>query len=125
MPEDSVAETIAWLTSRGYRGSFRAEEAGLRDAATGRLHRPEHLRIEALARFEGDSDPGDSAVVFALSDRRREPIGTYVVAFGPLIDRLDADAVRRLVDVRGTRRAGRRPERPAGLCTSEPASRFR
>jgi hypothetical protein len=105
MPERSIAETVSSLTARGYRGSFRAEEAGLREVMSGKLYRPERLRIEDLARFEGESDPGDSAAVLAVSDSRGVPLGTYVVAFGPQMDRLDADAVRRLADARPDMRA--------------------
>jgi hypothetical protein len=100
MPERSVAETVACFSSQGYRGSFRAEEAGLREMVSGKLYRPERLRIDALARFEGDSDPGDSAAVFAVSDSAGAALGTYVVAFGTQMDRLDASAVRRLPDGR-------------------------
>jgi hypothetical protein len=103
MTEGSVAETVARLTSRGYRGSLRAEAAGLRDVVSGKLYRPELLRIDELARFEGESDPGDEAVVFALGDARGGEVGTYVVAFGPQMDRLDAHAVRRLSDARHAR----------------------
>jgi hypothetical protein len=113
MYEGSVAETVSDYTAHGYTGSFRAEDEGLRDVVSGTVYRPERLRIDDLARFEGDSDPGDSAVVFALGDSLGGVIGTYVVPFGPQMDRLDADAVRRLNDARRGRPRSGRPERGA------------
>lgn len=100
MYESTVADAIAHFTAHGYTGGFRAEGVTLRDVVTGRTYRPERLRIDELRRFEGESDPGDSAVVFALSDSEGQARGTYVVAFGPEMDRLDAEAVRRLSDGR-------------------------
>jgi hypothetical protein len=48
-------------------------------------------------------------VVVALSDSEGEERGIYVVAFGPQMDRLDAEAVRRSSDARHRKaEAGRR-----------------
>jgi hypothetical protein len=98
--ESTVADAVSHFTAHGYTGGFRAENGELRDVVTGLTHRPERLLIDDLLRFEGESDPGDSAVVFALSDSEGEKRGTYVVAFDPQMDRLDAEAVRRLSDAR-------------------------
>jgi hypothetical protein len=48
-----------------------------------------------VVRFEGESDPADMSVVFALtrSDDRK---GTYTSAFGTAMDPLDAAMIRRL-----------------------------
>jgi hypothetical protein len=100
MYESSVADAVSHFTAQGYTGGFRAENGELRDVFTGLTYRPEQLRIDDLVRFEGESDPGDSAAVFALSDSEGAKRGTYVVAFGPQMDRLDAEAVRRLRDAR-------------------------
>jgi hypothetical protein len=103
MYESSVADVVSHFTAHGYTGGFRAENGELRDVVTGLTYRPEQLQIDDLVRFEGESDPGDSAAVFALSDSEGAKRGTYVVTFGPEMDRFDAEAVRRLRDARHRR----------------------
>jgi hypothetical protein len=108
----TLAEAVAHFASLGYRGDFRAEEGGLREVFTGRTFRADHLRIDELFRFEGESDPDEQVVVFALCDPEAEARGTYVVPFGPSMDRLDAVAVRSLQDGRPGRRQVERGIRP-------------
>jgi len=51
--------------------------------------------VDEIVRFEGDSDPGDESAVFALVSEDGTK-GTYTVAFGPMMDPLDAEVVRKL-----------------------------
>jgi hypothetical protein len=101
MPMETLSEAVERLTAAGYRDDFRAERGGLRAMGTRCLHEPERLVIEDVVRFEGASDPGDEAVLFALRCETHGTKGTYVVSFGPSVDPLDAQMVRRLADGRG------------------------
>jgi len=97
---ETLSKAVERLTAAGYRDDFRAESGGLRAVGTDCLHEPESLVIEDVVRFEGASDPADEAVVFALRCRIHGTQGTYVVSFGPSVDSLDAEMVRRLSDGR-------------------------
>ncbi len=93
--EVPVRETIRQLEARGYRDGFCADGEALRATMAGRLYSPEELRIDAIERFEGPSNPDDEAIVFAL----RAPDGlkgTFTVAYGPAMDARDARLVERL-----------------------------
>lgn len=103
----TLAEAVTHFSGLGYQGCFRAEEAGLREVFTRKLYTPDRLWIEDVFRFEGESDPGDQVALFALREDSGEVRGTYVVAFGPQMDSLDAAAVRRLRDGRAAARAAR------------------
>ena len=98
---ETLSQAVDRLTAAGYRDDFRAESGGLRAVGTGCLHEPEALVIEEVVRFEGASDPEDEATLFALRCTTYDARGTYVVAYGPAIDPLDAEMVRRLRDGRG------------------------
>jgi hypothetical protein len=100
MPMEMLSEAVERLAAAGYRDDFRAEPGGLRAVGTRCLHDPESLVIEEVVRFEGASDPGDEAVLFALRCEIHGTKGTYVVTFGPSVDPLDAAMVRRLSDGR-------------------------
>jgi hypothetical protein len=97
----TLSALVQSFTQRGYEGSFRAEGGGLRELGSGNRYAPEELDVEEIARFEGCTDPGDEAMVLAL--RAADGVrGTYTVAFGPGMDPLDGEMVRRLRDRRSS-----------------------
>jgi hypothetical protein len=102
MSMETLAQAVERLTAAGYEHDFRAEPEGLRAVGTGCVYAPESLVIEEALRFEGASDPQDEAALFALRCEAHGTRGTYVVAYGPAMDPLDVEIVRRLSN-------GRRP----------------
>jgi hypothetical protein len=95
---ETLREAIARLERVGYRAIFRARHGGFVDLTSGRLHAPESLTVDEIVRFEGESDPGDEAVLFALRARDGSR-GTFVATFGPYADPLGGELVRRLSPV--------------------------
>ena len=93
---ETLSEAMKRLTAHGYRDQFRVEGEQLRSSRDGSAFAPERLCADAEVRFEGASDPADSAVLFALSSDDGRVLGTYCVAFGPSLAPDDADMVRRL-----------------------------
>ena len=91
-----VARAVERLTAAGYREDFRAERDGLRAVNTGRMYEPESLEIDEVLRFEGESDPDEEVVIYALNDAAQGAKGTYVVAYGTYVDPVDAEMLRRL-----------------------------
>ncbi len=63
---------------------------------TGEFFDPETLTIDEIVRFEGESDPDEQAVLFALLSPQGRPLGTYSAVFGPSMPPEDGDVVRRL-----------------------------
>lgn len=93
---ETLAEAVDRLTSAGFREDFRATPSGLMAVATGDTYEPESLEIEEVVRFEGPTDPADESILFALRCGADGAKGTYVTAYGPCVDPLDAEMVRRL-----------------------------
>jgi len=93
---ETLVHAVDRLTAAGYREDFRAEAGGLRAVGTGCVHRPEALAIDELVRFEGQSDPEEQAIVFALRCTQHGVKGTYTVVYGPGMGALDVEMVRRL-----------------------------
>jgi hypothetical protein len=87
---------LARLERAGFRGAFRADRDGLLALETGRVHAPEDLIVDEIVRFEGESDPDDEAVLFALRSRDDRVRGTFVAAYGPGADPVSAGLIRRL-----------------------------
>jgi hypothetical protein len=93
---ETVSEALARLESAGFHDSFRAERGGLWALAAQRFFAPESLVVEEVRRFEGESDPDDMAIVFALRSPSGDVRGTFTTPYGPLADAVNAEVVQRL-----------------------------
>ena len=96
MPMETLSEALQRLTAAGYTDDYRAAAQGLRSHSNGTVHPPDRFRVDEIVRFEGDSYPSDESAIFALTSEADGTKGTYTVAYGPMMDRLDADMVRLL-----------------------------
>ena len=94
---ETLSEAIAALEAVGFLDAFRAEADGLRALAAGRSFAPETLVVEEVRRFEGESDPDDMAVLFALRSEGGDVRGTFTTEYGAkLADPEAAEVMRRL-----------------------------
>ena len=80
---ESLLDAITRLAARGFRQSLRARDGALRVIETGDLIEPEKLQIVEIVRFEGETDPAEELVLFALTGPGGEPLGTYTALYGP------------------------------------------
>lgn len=85
---DTVSEAISDLSRRGYSSSFRLDTEGDRliCSDSSRSLYSEDFKIDAVYRFEGDTDPGDEMIVFAISSDKENLKGVVVNAYGTYAD---------------------------------------
>ena len=95
---ETIDQVVERMTAAGYRDHFRAEGERLHAKGANRSYAPETLVVDEVARFEGESDPGDEAAVFALRSLEDDLRGTYTVTYGPQMATADAKIVPRLRD---------------------------
>ena len=89
---ETVTEAMALLEAEGYTSDFRVASTDDRS-----VHATGTLVVHRTFRFEGDSDPGDEAVVLGVECPSCGTKGIVVSAYGPdadpdllaLLDRLD------------------------------------
>jgi hypothetical protein len=94
---ETIRDAMERLESAGYRDSFRAERGGLWALAAQRFFAPESLVVVEVHRFEGESDPDDMAVLFALRSDAGDVRGTFTAEYGAkLADPDAAEVMRRL-----------------------------
>jgi hypothetical protein len=77
----TLAEAIDDLTRRGFTEQFSIVEGGLRAVGTGTTFSADDLTVLEYHRFEGVSDPDDTAIVYAI-ETGSGVRGTLVDAFG-------------------------------------------
>jgi hypothetical protein len=81
---DTVSEAMTDLKKLGYTIDFSimTEKECLICHKTKNELAPEDFKIDAFYRFEGDSDPGDEMIVYAISSDTYNLKGIVVSAFG-------------------------------------------
>jgi hypothetical protein len=93
---ETLSEAIARLRARGFTHDYFAVAGGrLRCESCGREFDPATLKITEIVRFEGESDPGDESILFALSGSCGHE-GLYSSAYGPNATPADAEVVAAL-----------------------------
>ena len=82
IPMTTLSETLNRLKAEGYTVDFNLEEAGLTGEHRAIRLTPEEFVIDQHFRFEGNSDPDDEAVVYAISSDKFKLKGTLVNGYG-------------------------------------------
>ncbi len=97
----TLTEIINELEAQGYTGEFKTVASGSVQCLTCQGVVPAgDMRLEAMRRTEGASDPGDMAYVAALRCPSCDAQGTAVLRYGPEAPLEDADVLAALEDVR-------------------------
>jgi hypothetical protein len=92
---DTMAEAVNGLKQRGYTIDFNLDNDRIRCQKTPLALLPDEFEITEVYRFEGDSDPADESVVFAIESRHGAK-GVLVNGFGVSADGLDDKMVEKL-----------------------------
>lgn len=93
----TVTDAVAALQDDGYTTDFSVAPDGmLRCGQCGTLHDPAEAQVDRIVRFEGDTDPGDEAIVFALTCTDCGLKGTLVSAYGASVSPDEATVITAL-----------------------------
>ena len=90
---DTVSAAVQGLKKRGYTIDFNLRENCI--ICQGDKFDPDDFEIVEVYRFEGNSDPADEAVVYAIESTNGIR-GVLVNGYGPSSDSLNADMARKL-----------------------------
>ena len=90
---DTVTEAVRGLKERGYTKDFNLKENYI-VCHDEKIH-PEEFEIVEVYRFEGESDPADEAVVFAITSNKGDR-GVLVSGYGISADEISAEMAKKL-----------------------------
>lgn len=93
---ETLSAAMDRLSRAGFRESLKARAGRLVACNSGRAYAPEDLVVREIVRFEGESDPADSAVLFALRSHDGRMFGTFVASYGPAAEPETCSVVRGL-----------------------------
>jgi hypothetical protein len=100
---DTVAEAVKGLKQRGYTIDFNLEadkiccqdDPGVAGSPGPRSLKPADFAITEFYRFEGESDPADEAVVYAIESVKGER-GLLVTGFGITAEGVGEEMIEKL-----------------------------
>ena len=94
---DTVVAALEGLRSRGYALNFNLAFDQLVCSENGACLNPNEFEIVEVHRFEGNSDPNDSDVVYAI-ESKREPVikGVFTSAYGTYASGISSAMLQKL-----------------------------
>lgn len=92
---DTVSEAVNGLKQRGYNIDFNMEYDCIVCHETPLSLMPNEFEITEVHRFEGDTDPADEAVVYAIESKHGEK-GVLVNGFGIYSDSVSDELIQKL-----------------------------
>lgn len=92
---DTVSQAVNGLKERGYSVDFNLEYDCIVCHKTPVSLMPNEFEITEVYRFEGNTDPADEAVVYAIESKHGQK-GVLVNGFGPSADSISSDMIQKL-----------------------------
>lgn len=92
---NTVSEALDALNKRGYTIDFNMQSDSVYCKSLGESFKPEDFEIVEFYRFEGNTDPGDESIVYALKTKSGYQ-GVLVDAYGVYSDPLTTAMVEKL-----------------------------
>ncbi|WP_114791127.1 hypothetical protein U0035_22075 [Niabella yanshanensis] len=105
LQEDTSSEKMATLSDlvnkavkKGYAANFNVKPNGMLWDSKDQYYDPLEVSIDDFYRFEGESDPADSAILYLIStaDGNR---GTLIDAYGAYDDANASEFIRQVTDI--------------------------
>lgn len=94
----SMATLLNKVFNDGYTEDFKVTEQGLVSIQSGKVYRPEEVKIVNFFRFEGTSNPDDEAVLYVIETADGVK-GTLTDAYGVYMDPLLSEFVKQVESI--------------------------
>ncbi|MBE7174964.1 MAG: phosphoribosylpyrophosphate synthetase [Mucilaginibacter polytrichastri] len=93
---ETMIDAINDLKERGYTHDLSLTNDSLECKDLDLRLRAEDFDIDEFYRFEGESDPADNTIVYAVSSEKKNLKGTLVHAYGTYSEAIDPDLLAKL-----------------------------
>ena len=90
---ETVTEAVSGLRKRGYTMDFNLDENCI--VCHEDKFNPDDFEIVEVYRFEGNSDPADEAVVYAIESNKGHK-GVLVNGYGPSSENMSSEMAKKL-----------------------------
>jgi hypothetical protein len=94
--ESTLSGTMSRLRSEGYTEDFNLRENCIECREGHYKMAPSEFKIDSFYRFEGETDPSDEAILYAISSDKFRLKGLLVNGYGLSSDPLTDDMIQKL-----------------------------
>ena len=94
---DTVTEAINGLRQRGFTLDFNLQVNSIQCFNPDLNLNPDDFEIKEIYRFEGDSNPDDEEIVYAIETKDGYK-GVFVNGYGPSAEAAGAEMMKKLTD---------------------------
>lgn len=94
----TLASCMNNLRTDGFTDSFAVKADGLGTADSDRTYKPEEVHIVNFYRFEGESDPADNSILYAIETNDGKK-GVLTDAYGPYADAKVSKFIKEVEDI--------------------------
>lgn len=94
---DTVTEAIHGLKARGFTLDFNLQVNSLQCFNPDLNLSPQEFEIKEIYRFEGDSNPDDEEIIYAIESKDGQK-GLFVNGYGTSAEAVGAEMMKKLVD---------------------------
>ncbi len=95
---DSLVTVLAEIENLGFTSQFEVNGKNLVSLKTDKHYLPDQIQIAHFYRFEGESNPEDSSIMYAIETYDEEK-GTLVDGYGTASDPATADFMRKVNNI--------------------------
>jgi hypothetical protein len=93
---DTLSEALKDMKNRGFTTDFNIAFLHIECSKTGKKLLPADFEIVEHYRFEGDSDPADESVIYAIQSVDGNTKGTLVSAYGTYSEEISEELIQKL-----------------------------
>lgn len=93
---DTVTDALNGLKAKGYTTDFNLAFDKIICLENNYCLNPDEFEIVATYRFEGETDPGDEAVVYAVASKDGSVKGVITSAYGMYADAVSTAMIKKL-----------------------------
>lgn len=95
---DSLITVLDAVEKQGFTAQFEISNLQLLSLRTEKRFTPDRVKIIHFYRFEGESNPDDGAILYAIETDTQEK-GTLVDGYGPTSDATKSDFMKQVVHI--------------------------
>ena len=93
---DTVVETLKGLKEKGFILDFNISFDSIKCEEQAICLNPHEFEIVEFFRFEGDTNPSDEDIVYAIESKDGTIKGTLTSAYGMYADSLNSEMIKKL-----------------------------
>ncbi|RYU95103.1 phosphoribosylpyrophosphate synthetase [Emticicia agri] len=97
---DTSADAINALVGKGYDHNFNLKDEVLYCHTNHTSLQPDEFQIDEVYRFEGETNPDDEVIVYAISSTSENIKGVLINAYGVYAESVSAQLVEKLKIIR-------------------------